>query len=89
MWILQVRYLSKFLRYSFLIKKWVLVVLVGIFSLIPLVLITKVINNVILQLIVGGVVYFGVYLIGILRLNVIDVEVLKHIAELLKSKLKR
>jgi lipopolysaccharide export LptBFGC system permease protein LptF len=72
MWILQIRYLSEFLSYSFLIKKWILVVLVGIFSLIPLVLITKVINNVILQLIVGGVVYFGVYLIGILGLKIID-----------------
>jgi len=49
-----------------LIKRWVLAVLVGIFSLIPVVLITKIINNVILQLIVGGVVYFGIYLIGIL-----------------------
>jgi len=42
------------LNYSFLIKKWILAVLIGIFSLIPLVLITKIINNIILQLIVGG-----------------------------------
>ena len=54
MWILQAWYLSRFLNYSFLIKKWILAVLIGIFSLIPLVLITKIINNIILQLIVGG-----------------------------------
>jgi O-antigen/teichoic acid export membrane protein len=74
MWILQVWYLSRFLNYSFLIKKWVLAVLVGIFSLIPLVLITKIISNVVLQLIIGGVVYFGVYLIGILGLKVVDIK---------------
>jgi len=72
MWILQTWYLSRFLNYSFLIKRWVLAVLVGVFSLIPVVLITKIINNVILQLIVGGVVYFGIYLIGILWLRIID-----------------
>ena len=84
MWILQIRYLSKFLNYSFLIKKWILVVLVGVFSLIPLVLITKVINNVILQLIVGGVVYFGVYLVGILGLKVVDVKEIHDVINKLK-----
>jgi O-antigen/teichoic acid export membrane protein len=75
MWILQLWYLSRFLNYSFLIKKkWVLIVLIGIFSLIPLVLITKIISNVVLQLIIGGVVYFGVYLIGILGLKIIDIN---------------
>jgi len=74
MWVLQAWYLSRFLNYSFLIKKWILAVLIGIFSLIPLVLITKIINNIILQLIVGGVVYFGIYLVGILGLKIIDIK---------------
>ena len=74
MWVSQAWYLSRFLNYSFLIKKWILAVLIGIFSLIPLVLITKIINNIILQLIVGGVVYFGIYLVGILGLKIIDIK---------------
>ncbi|ENN95640.1 polysaccharide biosynthesis protein, partial [Methanocaldococcus villosus KIN24-T80] len=74
MWILQVKYLNKFLNYSFLIKKWILVTLIGIFSLIPLIIITKIINNIILQLILGGIVYFGIYLIGIFGLRIIDVK---------------
>jgi O-antigen/teichoic acid export membrane protein len=86
MWILQAWYLSRFLNYSFLIKKWILVVLVGIFSLIPLVLITKIINNIILQLIVGGVVYFGVYLIGILVFKVVDVKEIYNTIKSLKRR---
>ncbi|ACV24348.1 flippase [Methanocaldococcus fervens] len=74
MWVLQAWYLSRFLNYSFLIKKWILSLLVSIFSLIPLILITKIINNIILQLIVGGVVYFGIYLVGILGLKIIDIK---------------
>jgi len=74
MWILQAWYLSRFLNYSFLIKKWILSLLVSVFSLIPLILITKIINNIILQLIVGGIVYFGIYLVGILGLKIIDIK---------------
>ncbi|WP_048197393.1 flippase [Methanocaldococcus sp. FS406-22] len=86
MWILQAWYLSRFLNYSFLIKKWILAVLVGIFSLIPLMLVTKIISNVVLQLIVGGVVYFGVYLIGILGLKIININEIKNIVSSLKIK---
>ena len=79
MWVLQIRYLSKFLNYSFLAKKWVLSVLVGIFSIVPLVLIKNSIPDVILQLFVGGAVYFGFYLIGIFGLNVVNVNELKSL----------
>ena len=45
MCIFQIWFLSKFLEHKFLNKKWILVILVGIFSLIPIIFIKDLIEN--------------------------------------------
>jgi len=79
MWIFQIWFLNKLLEHQFLNKKWILVILVGIFSLIPVMFIKDLIDNVILQLFVCGVVYFGIYILGIFGLKIINIYEVKDI----------
>ncbi|AVB77128.1 flippase [Methanococcus maripaludis] len=78
MWILQARYLGDFINYSNMLKKWLITTLLGVFSLIPLIFVTKIINNIILQLSVGMAVYLGVYALGIILFKIIEIEKLKE-----------
>ena len=79
MCIFQIWFLSKFLEHKFLNKKWILVILVGIFSLIPIIFIKDLIDNTILQLFICGVVYFGIYMLGIFGLKIINIYEVKDI----------
>ncbi|CAB3290130.1 Polysaccharide biosynthesis protein [Methanocaldococcus lauensis] len=81
MWIFQIWCLNKLLKYQFLNKKWIIVILVGMISLIPIVFIKDLIHNTILQLIVCGIVYFGIYILGIFRLNIIQINEIKDIID--------
>ena len=79
MCIFQIRYLNKFLEYNILNKKWILIILLGVFSLLPVVFIKDIINNIILQLIICGIVYFGIYIAGIFGLKIIKMDEIKDI----------
>jgi len=79
MWILQIWFLSRFLEHQFLNKKWILVILIGIFSLIPVVFIKDLVNNPILKLFICGIVYFGIYMLGIIWFKIIDIYEVKDI----------
>ena len=79
MCIFQIKYLNKSLEYNFLNKKWILIILLGIFSLTPVIFIKDIVNNTLLQLISCGVVYFGVYILGIFGLKIINMDEIKDI----------
>ena len=66
-------------KYNFLNKKWILIILLGIFSLTPVIFIKDIVNNTLLQLISCGVVYFGVYILGIFGLKIINMDEIKDI----------
>ncbi len=84
MWALQIKYLSKLLDHSFLNKKWILIIAIGLISLTMLSLFTKIINNIIFQLIFGSIIYFGIYFIGIIGLRIIEIDELKQLLKIVK-----
>ncbi|ABR56002.1 polysaccharide biosynthesis protein [Methanococcus aeolicus Nankai-3] len=79
MWIFQMKYLSKFLEHKFLNKNWILIIFIGIFSLIPIIFIKDLINNMFLELAVCGIVYFGIYMLGIFGLKIININEINDI----------
>lgn len=79
MCIFQIKYLNKLLEYNFLNKKWILIPLLGIFSLLPVVFVKNIVNNPLLQFIFCGMVYFGTYTAGIFGLKVINIYEIKDI----------
>lgn len=80
MWILQIIYLRKFLHYSLNFNKYVLVSIVGIFSLIPLFLMKNIVfSSLIMKLSSFTITYFLMYLTGLFMFKLISINELKNL----------
>ncbi|MBM7409125.1 flippase [Methanococcus maripaludis] len=77
--VLQVRYLNKFLDYKFPVKKFVLCIVSSLISIIPLLVIKRMIFNDYLLILLSGIVYFIMYSLLIFVLKILNINELKSL----------